>query len=161
EPLQAPPHTPLGDGTLAAVTAAANQAHLPVPAADARLFRACAELAEIVPEDGLVSYSFVEFALQRNGIIEPSPQLFVAWGKLDDPDSIIDKLKPRFAESLADNPSARIGVGAAKRNPDGTGAFVFALLRSGVATTPIPRALAAGGAFKLDAVVDTRFREPE
>src|SRR5260221_14678117 len=53
EPLQAPPHTPLGDAVIAAVTAAANQAHVAVPAADARLFRAWAEPAQVVPEGGV------------------------------------------------------------------------------------------------------------
>ena len=69
EPLQTPPHTALGDAVIAALTTAAAQAHIPTPAADARLFRACTELAQIVPEEGVVGYSLVEFALQRNGII--------------------------------------------------------------------------------------------
>ena len=29
---------------------------MPTPVADARLFRACAELAQIVPEEGVVGY---------------------------------------------------------------------------------------------------------
>jgi uncharacterized protein YkwD len=161
EPFEAPPHTPLGDAVLAAVTTAATQAHLPAPAADARLFRACAELAQIVPEEGVVGYSLVEFALQRNGIIEPSPHLLVVWGDVDSPDPIVEQLKPRLGEILADGATARIGVGAVKRNPDGTGAVVFALQGSGLTTSPIPRALPAGGSFKLDAVVDQRFHEPE
>jgi len=57
EPLQAPPHTPLGDAVVAAAQDAAAQAHQPAPLADARLSRACAELAEIVPEEGVVGYS--------------------------------------------------------------------------------------------------------
>jgi uncharacterized protein YkwD len=161
EPLQAPPHTPLGDAVLAAVTAAATQARVPVPAADARLFRACSELAQIVPEDGVVGYSFVEFALQRNGIIEPSPQLIVMWADLDSPDSIVDALKPRFAEILRDGATARVGIGAVKRKPDGTAAIVFALQGSSVTTSPIPRSLPATGSFKLDAIVDIRYHEPE
>ena len=161
EPLQPPPHTPLGDAVIAAVTAAATQAKVPVPAADARLFRACAELAQIVPEEGVVGYSLVEFALQRNGIIEPSPHLLVVWGNFDAPDPIVEQLKPRLAEILADGATARVGIGAVKRNPDGSGAIVFALQGSGVTTQPIPRSVAAGGAFKLDAVVDIRFHDPE
>ena len=161
EPLQPPPHTPLGDAMLAAVSVAANQAKLPVPVADARLFRACAELAEVVPEEGVVGYSLVEFALQHNGIIEPSPHLLVVWGDVDAPDPIIEQLKPRLAEILGDGATARVGIGAVKRNPDGSGAVVFALQGSGVNTTPIPRTLAPGGQFKLDAVVDARYHEPE
>jgi uncharacterized protein YkwD len=161
EPLQAPPHTPLGDATLAAVQAAASQAHTPAPLADARLFRACAELAEVVPEEGVVGYTLVEFALQRNGIIEPSPHLLVVWGDVDKADEIVDQLRPHIPEILADGTSARVGIGAAKRNPDGTGAVVFALQGSGVATAPFPRAVSANGTFALDAVVDARYHEPE
>jgi uncharacterized protein YkwD len=161
DPLQAPPHTPLGDAVLAAVSAAAAQAHVPVPAPDARLFRACAELAEIVPEEGVVGYSLVEFALQRNGIIEPSPHLLVVWADVDAPDPIVEQLKPRLAEILGDGATARVGIGAVKRKPDGTGAIVFALQGSGVTTSPIPRSLAAGSSFKLDAIVDIRYHEPE
>ncbi|HET9620784.1 MAG TPA: CAP domain-containing protein, partial [Kofleriaceae bacterium] len=161
EPAPPPRHTPLGDAVLAAVREAADQAHLPAPAVDGRLFRACAELAEIVPEEGVIGYSFVEFALQRNGIIEPSPHLLVVWGPVDAPQPIVEQLKPRLAELLADSGTARVGIGAAARKPDGTGAIVFALQSSGVATTPIPRSLPASGSVTLDAVVDGRFRDPE
>jgi uncharacterized protein YkwD len=161
EPLQAPAHTALGDAVLAAVGSAAQQAHLPIPAADARLFRACSELAQIVPEEGVVGYSLVEFALQRNGIIEPSPHLLVVWGDVDAPEPIVEQLKPRLAEILGDGATARVGIGAVKRNPDGTGAIVFALQGSGVTTSPIPRSVSSGGTFKLDAVVDNRYHEPE
>ncbi len=161
EPVTAPVHSVLGDATIEAVQQAAMSAHLPVPIADARLFRACAELAEIVPEEGVVGYSLVEFALQRNGIIEPSPHLLVVWGDVGQPDMIVDQLRPRLTEILADGANARLGIGAAKRNADGTGAVVFALQGSGVTTNPLPRALPAGGAFALDAVVDTRYHDPE
>jgi uncharacterized protein YkwD len=161
DPYQAPPHTPLGDAVLAALATAAAQAKVPVPAADARLFRACTELAQIVPEEGVVGYSLVEFALQRNGIIEPSPHLLVVWGDVDQPDPIVEQLKPRLAEILGDGATARVGIGAVKRKPDGTGAIVFALQGSGVTTSPIPRSLSAGGSFKLDAIVDIRYHEPE
>jgi len=146
---------------LAAVQAAASQAHTPAPLADARLYRACAELAEVVPEEGVVGYTLVEFALQRNGIIEPSPHLLVVWGDVDKADDIVDQLRPHIPEILAEGTSARVGIGAAKRNPDGTGAVVFALQGSGVATAPFPRAVSAGGTFALDAVVDARYHEPE
>lgn len=161
EPLQAPPSTALGDAVFAAVRQAATTANLPVPAADARLFRACAELAQVVPEEGIIGYSVVEFALQRHGIIEPSPHLLVVWGHIDEPQLIVEQLEPRLAEILADGATARVGIGAAKRNADGTGAVVFALQGSGVATSPIPRSVPAGGSFMIDAVVDARYREPE
>ncbi|HEX4423362.1 MAG TPA: CAP domain-containing protein [Kofleriaceae bacterium] len=161
EPLAAVPHTALNDAVIAAVQDAAVHANVRAPIADPRLFRACAELAEIVPEEGIVGYTLVEFALQRNGIIEPSPHLLVVWEPLDPPQLIIDQLGPRIAEILADGSIARLGIGAAKRSADGSGAVVFALQGSGVSTAPIPRTLAAGGSTVLDAVVDAHYRDPE
>ncbi|MDQ3340678.1 MAG: CAP domain-containing protein [Myxococcota bacterium] len=161
EPLQAPPRSALGDAVYAAVKEEAVKAGTQVPLADARLFRACAELSEIVPEEGIIAYSLVEFALQRNGIIEPSPHLLVVWGDIDSPEAIVKQLRPRLAEILVDGATARVGIGAAKRMNDGTGAIVFALQASGVTTSPVPRQVKAGGSFTLDAVVDARYRSPE
>jgi uncharacterized protein YkwD len=161
EPPQAVPHTALGDAVTAAVSDAAARAGLHVPVADARLFRACAELAEIVPEEGIVGYTLVEFALQRNGIIEPSPHLLVVWGDIGSPELIVQQLQPRLAEILGDGATARLGVGAARRSANGTGAVVFALQGSGLSTSPIPRAVAAGSAVVIDAVVDPRYRDPQ
>ncbi len=161
EPVQTAPRTPLGDAVTAAVKEAAQRAGTSVPVPDARLFRTCAELAEVVPEEGVIGYSLVEFALHRNGIIEPSPHLLVVWGDIDSPQLIVEQLQPRLAEILADGATARLGIGAAKRHADGTGAVVFALQASGVSTSPIPRALPAGGSFQLDAVVENRFKDPE
>lgn len=161
EPVGAPPSTPLNDAVIAAVRAAATTAGAPAPVADARLFRACSELAAIVPEGGVVSYALVEFALQRNGIVEPSPQLLVTWGDVESPQGIVDQLQPRLAEILGDGATARLGVGAARRKPDGTGAVVFALQASGVSLQPIPRSVPAGGSVTIDAVVDARYRDPE
>lgn len=151
----------LADITVDAVTAVASRAGLPVPAADARLFEACAELARVVPEEGVVSYSVVEFALQRAGIIEPSPHLVVVWGDVSDAELIVDQLRPRLPEILRGGATARVGIAAAKRKADGTGAVVFALQGSGITTAPIPRKVAANGQFSLDAVVDGRYRNPE
>ena len=97
-------------------------------------------------------YSLVEFALHRNGIIEPSPHLLVVWGDIDSPQLIVEQLQPRLAEILADGATARLGIGAVKRLADGSGAVVFALQGSGVSTSPIPRALPAAGSFQIDAI---------
>ncbi len=161
EPVVPPPPSALGDAITAAVRDAAAGANLPAPVADSRLFRACAELAQVVPEEGIIAYSMVEFALQRNGIIEPSPHLLVVWGDLDSPQEIVEQLRPRLAEILADGAGARLGIGAAKRAPDGIGAIVFALQGSGVKTAPIPRSVPAGGTFSLEATVEPRYRNPE
>src|SRR5262245_33122587 len=57
EPVRTPTSSELGDATVAAVREAAMRAGTAVPIADERLFRACAELAEVVPEEGIISYS--------------------------------------------------------------------------------------------------------
>jgi uncharacterized protein YkwD len=161
EPLQLAPHTPLGDAVTAAVTGAATRAGVRAPVPDARLFRACEELAEVVPEEGIPGYAIVEFALQRNGIIEPSPQLLIVWGDVDAPEAIVNQLEPRLAEILGEGATARLGVGAARRTHDGAGAVVFALQSSGVSTAPIPRVAEAGATVLIDAVVEPRYRDPE
>jgi uncharacterized protein YkwD len=159
EPLEPPPKTPLGDAMMDALRDAAGKAHMPTPIADARLYRACSELAQIAPEEGMVRYAFVEFALQRNGIIEPAPHVFVVWGS-DAPDDVIGQLKPQLEDVLGDGATVRFGIGTAKR-ADGQAAIVFAVQGSGVTTTPIPRMLAAGGSTPLDAVIDARYKDPE
>lgn len=161
EPLAAPPHTALGDAVIAAVRAAATQAGVAMPLADARLFQTCVDLAEVVPEDGNARYTLVEFALQRNGIIEPLPRVLILWGDLDSPEEIVKQLAPRLGDLLREGATARLGVGAVRRRSDGIGAVVFALQGSGVSTLPIPRAVPAGGTIAIDAVVAPRYRDPE
>jgi uncharacterized protein YkwD len=161
EPVAPPPWTPLGTAVVDAVREAAVTAKLAQPIADARLFRACAELAAVVPEEGIISYGLVEFALHRNGIIEPSPHLLVVWGNIGSPEAIVDSLQPKLVDMLLGGANARVGVGAVKRKADGTGAAVFALQGSWVKTQPIPRALPAKGAFAVDATLDPRYRDPE
>jgi uncharacterized protein YkwD len=161
EPPRAPPSTPLNDAVTAAVRAAAMAAGLPVPVPDARLFRACADLAQVAPETTILRYKLVEFALQHYGIAEPSPRLLVVWGDIGSPEVIVEQLSPLLTGLLADGATARLGVGAAQRKPDGSGAVVFALQGSGVSTLPIPRVAAAGATLSIDAVIDPRFHDPE
>ena len=98
------PHTPLDDAVIAAVGTAAVRAGLPVPLTDARLSRACADLAEVMPEERLAGIRFdnslIEFALQRNGLIEPEVRLLFAWGDVASPAQFVRELSPRLAEVL-------------------------------------------------------------
>ncbi|HEX3762286.1 MAG TPA: CAP domain-containing protein [Kofleriaceae bacterium] len=157
----AAPHTELGDAVIAAVRDAALAARLPVPLPDARLFRACAELADLVLQQGMVGYPVIEFALQRQGIIEPAPELLIVWGDVGSPGPIVQELSPRLTGVLRDGATARLGVGAAHGATAGNGVVVFALQGSGVSTLPIPRTIGAGGRVTLDAVLDPRFHDPE
>ena len=47
--------------------------------------------------------------------------LLVVWGNIDEPQLIVDQLKPHLAEILGEGTMARVGIGAAKRNADGSG----------------------------------------
>lgn len=161
EPIQAPPSSPLGDSVIAEVAKIAQRVGRPMPIADARLFKACAELAQIYPQDGVIGYDLVEFALQRNGIIEPSPRLLVVWGQLEDTAAIAQQLEPQLPDVLAEGTNLHLGAGMAKRNPDGTGVIVFALQSSSLTTSPIPRAVGAGGAIALSVKVEARYHDPE
>jgi uncharacterized protein YkwD len=156
-----PPATPLGDAVTAEVQAAATRLGVHVPVPDARLFRACRELAAVVPLHGAVGYRLIEFAFQRHGVVEPSPHLLVAWGPLEPPSGIAAQLRPQLDDILRDGATARLGVGEAQRSPDGTGVVVFALLGSAVTLQPIPRAVPVGGTVAIDAVIDPRYHDPE
>lgn len=160
--LSEPPPQPsaLGKAVIDAVLEEAALAKVTAPTIDARLFRTCAELAQIVPEEGVVAYRVVEFAMQRHGIIEPSPHLLVVWGSLSDPAAIVAQLRPRFAEMFARGAPARVGVGEAVRAANGEGAVVFALQASAVTTAPIPRSVAAGKSFRIKGKVAARFSGP-
>jgi uncharacterized protein YkwD len=160
EAATAPVSTPLGDAVTAAVTAAAKQAGIAPPVADGRLFTAAQELAEVVPDQGVIAYSLVEFALQRQGIIEPSPHLLVVWGPLDQPQAIVDQLVPRLPELLAAGATARLGVGAAARDGH-EGVVVFALQGSAIQIKPVPRSLPEGGKIKIQGKLSAPFTDPE
>lgn len=161
DPIAAPPPNALGDAIVAAMRDVAVQTGTEVPTADARLFRACSELAPLASDRGGLPYSLVEFALQRNGIIEPSPQLLVVTGDVRSPQGVIAELRPRLPALLAGSPRMRIGVGSVQRSPDGQGTVILALLASRVTTSPIPRAFPAGGRFAFDVSVDAQLHRPE
>jgi hypothetical protein len=70
--------TPLDDAVLAAlrtVTGSSKAIEL-----DERMVRAATDLAAIAVRDGDLSDALVEFAVQREGVIDPLPRLTVVWG---------------------------------------------------------------------------------
>lgn len=161
ETVRPPPATELNLAITAMVKEEAKKLGMPSPIADARLFRVCDEIAEVVPENGVANNAVLEFALQRNGIIEPVPHLIIAWTGVRDVTSIVENLRTNAAEMLKEGASARVGIGQVKRLADGTSAIVFAMQQSNVVTQPIPRTLSANGSFSLDATIDARYRDPE
>jgi uncharacterized protein YkwD len=153
------PASPLGDALVALIDELSAGLGKRPPRSDGRLFRAAAELAEVVPLDGPLPYQLVEFALQHHGIIEPSPHLLVIWADVGDPSAIVAELRPRLARILAASPFARIGVGAVRRGQED--AIVLALQQSFLRTGPIPRVLPAHGTLQLDGSVLEPFAEPQ
>jgi len=161
EPVRPPPdQSALIDAITALVQDTARSRGQSAPDPDGRLYAAARDLASVVPENAPVSYPLIEFALQRHGIIEPSPHLRVIWGPLDDVGAIIEQLGTVMPEILDDGPFTRIGVGAAPRG-DGEGAIILALQKSYIDTDPMPRALPAGGVIGLRGRVRAPFRDPQ
>lgn len=157
------PRTPLGDAVIAAVRDAARTAGVPTPVPDRRLFQACADLAQIVPEErgrARLDDTVVAFALQHAGIIEPEVRLLYGWGSVDEPERFVAQLRPRLAE-IVRRGAARVGVGVARQGRDGLGAIVFAVQGTSLSTLPIQRTVAADGRTVIDAVVDPAFHRPE
>ena len=158
EPTQPPPHTPLGDAVIAAIADAAQRAHVAPPVPDAQLFRACAELAGIVPQTGLIDYDRELWILQRSGMIEPTPPFYSSWSKAASVDSIVDGLRPAIADIVRGH-ARRFGVGLARRGADGTVAVAFVADDSPLVTAPIPRATAAHDVIAIDGSVVTGYRD--
>ena len=162
DPLIAPaPSSPLADAIVAEIRDVAAAAGAVAPRPDGRLYAAARELATIVPEDSPLSYRLVEFAMQRHGIIEPSPHLVVIWGPFDDPTAIMQQLRDKLPELVASGPFARIGVGSARRGGESEGATILALQASHLTTKPIPRALPNGGTITIEGKLMAPFRDPE
>lgn len=163
-PVAPVPRSPLSDAILSAINETCAQTGCTPPVADARLFAAIGELAEVVPEDGPLAYPLVEFALQRHGIVEPSPHLVIIWGPLDDPAPMLEQLRPRLPSILSSGPSSRpfsrVAVGTSMRKGD-EGVAILALQSSHILTQPIPRALPEGGALTLEGSIKDGYREPQ
>ncbi len=150
-------------GVLAAVRPVAGQVGVAVPELDPRLSAAASELARVAPANSQIGYPLVEFAMQRNGIIEPSPHLIMIWGQNGDgPAEVIDSLSERLSEILATRtaPHTRFGVGSAERAGDEV-CFVVAFQASYVDTHPIPRSVSLGKALKISGSVRTPFKAPK
>src|SRR5690606_31697301 len=104
--------------------------------------------------------SLIEFALQRNGIIEPSPHLVVIWGPVEDGSEIVASLAERLPAILGAGTFARVGVGVARREGDQE-VTILAFQPSFIETTPIPRRVDAGGRVRISATVKQPFADPE
>jgi uncharacterized protein YkwD len=157
-PAVAPPRFPLADSIVREVERISGELGKPAPRPDGRLYAAARELAEVAPDDTRLIYSLIEFALQRNGIIEPSPHMVVVWAPIDD--ALIASLNERLPALLRANDFARLGVGVAKR-AGGEEVTVLAFQSSFIQTSPIPRRVSQRGRIQIEATVDARYADPE
>lgn len=158
-PVRPAPSSPMGDAIVAKIESLSTELGKPAPVADGRLFAAASDLAAVTPEAGTVAYRLIEFALQRHGIIEPSPHLITIRSAENDPAAIVEQLSLRLVAVLAESDFARVGVGVAERGP-GDHVIVLALQSSFIETRPIPRSLPRGGEVKVTGTIAARYREP-
>jgi len=153
------PRFALSDAIIREVERVSAELGKPAPTPDGRLYATTRELAEVVPEDSRLIYSLIEFALQRNGIIEPSPHIMVVWGGGSDDDMIAD-IGKRLPGILGSASFARMGVGVA-RHADGQEVTVIAFQSSFLRTSPIPRRLEPHGRVRIDTALVPPFADPE
>jgi uncharacterized protein YkwD len=151
--------TPLREALVNRFVRAARERGRPVPETDARLDRALTELAAITPEDTPLPYSMVEFAMHRNGIIEPSPHLVVIWGDEDNPQDILDQLEERMDGIMSSGVFRRIGVGSAPHQSGGD-IVILALQEVHLQIKPVPRQLASEGKAIIEGHIDRSFHDP-
>lgn len=159
-PVAPAPRSQLADAIVREVERISAELGRPAPVPDGRLYAAAAELAAVTPQDGTLVYSLIEFALQRNGIIEPSPHLVVIWGPVEDGSEIVASLAERLPAILGAGTFARVGVGVARREGDQE-VTILAFQPSFIETTPIPRRVDAGGRVRISATVKQPFADPE
>lgn len=158
-PLAPAPSSELGDAVVALCAELASARRQAPPSADGRLFAVARDLAAVVPSQGIVPYTLVEFALHHHGIIEPSPHLLVVRTATLRPAVLVEQLRPRIDEILAGGGLARLGVGVVERG--GEWSVVVALQASYVVTGAIPRRLGRDGTAELTARIAAGFDEPE
>lgn len=153
------PRSTLSDALLREIERVSSELGKPAPRPDGRLYAAVSELAAVVPEDSRLVYSLIEFALQRNGILEPSPHMVVMWGPARD-EELVAEVATRLPAILGSSDFARVGLGVARRD-DGQDAIVLAFQSSFIRTTPIPRRLEPRGHVSIDGSLVAPFADPQ
>lgn len=152
------PSSALSTAVLTAIGETSAALGLAPPVPDGRLYQALQELAEIAPLDTPLTYSLLEFALQRNGIIEPSPLLVLITGDMNQPGPIVTELADGLADTLRTGRFKRVGVGAAKRGDQDL--ILVAFQESNLETQPIAKEIPAGGSLILEGRIDSGFTKP-
>jgi uncharacterized protein YkwD len=153
-----PPRSPLTEAIQREVERVASELGVPAPATDGRLCAAARDMAEVTPADAPLPYSFVEFAAQRNGMIEPTPHLVTVRGPTDE--TMVAGLADRIRSILRSDQFTRVGVGVAAR-AGGEGVTVLAFQASFIETGPIPRRIAPDGRLRIEATLKPPYASPQ
>ncbi len=148
EPVRAVP-SPIGNSILHQIAVLSADFGKPPPVSDSRLDAAARDLAEVSPRVGTVAYRMVEFALQRHGIIEPSPYLVVMRAPTANQNAVLDELSERLTTILAEGDFSRVGIGVFHSGENDESVIVLALQTSSIETEPIPRTIAINGQIEL------------
>lgn len=144
------PSSPIKDAVRVRVDEICQRLGIPLLEPDPRLYRAADDMAGVIPEDAPLSYSLIEFALQRQGIIEPSPHMLPVAGSLDHAAPMIDQLVDRLPEILTQERVTRMGIGSARGKGPGDDLLVLLLQASNVQTKPIPREVKKNGTYLIE-----------
>jgi uncharacterized protein YkwD len=153
------PRFALADEVVREVARVSAELGKPAPVPDARLYAAARQLAVVAQENGRLDHSLIEFALQRNGIIEPSPHMVVEWVPTGET-SFATRLARRLPSILRSSEFARMGLGVAKR-AGGYEVIVLAFQSSFLQTSPIPRRLEPSGRLEVEFAIQPPFADPE
>lgn len=126
---------------------------------DDRMARAASDLAAVAPRDGDLSLAFVEFAVQRQGVVDALPRLTVLWAAPEQLDAIAELVEARVPPEALYAPRVRVGIGVGPVR-DGVAPIAVLAVGSRIALQPFPRTARAGEAFALHAAIDDKLRDP-
>ena len=156
----APPDSSvLATRIVAEVGRIAGELELTPPRRDGRLEAAARDLAPIIPDNAPLAYPVIEFALQRHGVIEPSPHLIIVRGPAPDASETIKQLLDGLDRILQTGRFSRLGIAQAKRG-NNDWVTVLALQASHIETKRFPRSIATNGTLTIEGRIIAPFRNP-
>jgi len=160
EPAGEGARSPLEARLVALVAEVARAERREAPRPDARLDRACADVARHSPPDGRPSNELVQAAMWQNGLVEPPPHLIVATaGAGGDDDQVIAELRQQLPKALSEGRYRRSGASVLPVH--GGRIMVVALQETALELEPVPRALPNGGPAPLRGRLEGGFQRPE
>ena len=153
------PHikTPLQSGLLEEIRKASESLGVPPPENDPRLDVVATDLARLAADDINLDYSFIEFALHRQGVIEPSPDIVKIEGGGSLTARLLNQLKGELPSLLTKEAYDRVGIGHYSGNKEVT---IMAFQQSGIKTNAIPFELPEEGQVPFRMELGADFTDP-